>query len=138
MSVRVLTARELGRAQKHGRVGGEGRSFLLFLRAMFSARLNSRAVKTRKPIEYPYLSTRNACFAGYHSLIPRHFGARFSLLPSILARLCQISATVMMAVPMLEFLSGRRTVFCTAATEILLLELTGLTAVPCSTNCPVC
>ena len=32
---------------------------------IFCARPNSRAVKIKKPSEYPYLSTRNAFFAGY-------------------------------------------------------------------------
>lgn len=47
----------------------------------------------------------------------------FSLLPTTLARLCQISATVMMAVPMLEFLSGKKALSWFIANRPFLLHV---------------
>ena len=47
----------------------------------------------------------------------------FSLLPTTLARLCQISATVMMAVPMLEFLSGKKALSWFMANRPFLLHV---------------
>ena len=70
----VLTARDLGRAQKkYGRGGGEELPYPpLPLAHFFGDRPNSRAVKIRKLGEYPHSSTRNACFAGYATGRKRH------------------------------------------------------------------
>ena len=64
----VLTARELGRAQKID--GRGGRQELPsppppLPGPFFCARPNSHAVKIRKLGDYPYLSTWNACFTRY-------------------------------------------------------------------------